>query len=178
MPTPRYETKLLVRRHHRLKFNCLYTNTTVKTRMHSSVMRAARLLTISRSIQGWVSALWGVCPVGCLPRGCHVTPPWTDFLTHACENITFLPATTVASGNILFTHKHFCLKLNYLHTNTRDLNYNVYMQITRHEICTVQAKTVKCEVVLLTQEQEIAKVLSINKNQSQTILFTYKNYRL
>ena len=52
----------------------------------------------------------GVCPGGCLPMGgvcqgvypsmhweggcllqCMLgyTPPWTEFLTHACENITF-----------------------------------------------------------------------------------------
>ena len=49
----------------------------------------------------------GVCPGGCLPREVYVsqhalgkgvsapvhvgihTPLWTDFLTHACENITF-----------------------------------------------------------------------------------------
>ena len=26
---------------------------------------------------------------GCLPRGGVHLPPWTEFLTHACENITF-----------------------------------------------------------------------------------------
>ena len=34
----------------------------------------------------------GVCPGGCLPRvGVPPTPlpPWTEFLAHACENITF-----------------------------------------------------------------------------------------
>ena len=50
-----------------------------KVYMHSSRMRTARLLTVSRSIQGsgvcprgaWlvVSAQGGVCPGGCLPRG-------------------------------------------------------------------------------------------------------------
>ena len=55
---------------------------------------------------GGVSPRGGVCPRGCLPRGVsaqegvsapvhagiHTTPSsplWTEFLTHACENITF-----------------------------------------------------------------------------------------
>ena len=53
---------------------------------------------------GGVSAQGGVCPGGwclpregvclaCLPGGClprQTLPPlWTEFLTHACENITF-----------------------------------------------------------------------------------------
>ena len=32
----------------------------------------------------------GVCPGQvCLPGGCTPPPLWTEFLTHACENITF-----------------------------------------------------------------------------------------
>ena len=33
----------------------------------------------------------GCLPRGCLPKECWDTPPskWTEFLTHACENITF-----------------------------------------------------------------------------------------
>ena len=49
---------------------------------------------------GGVSALGDVCPGGCLHRGCVCPgvypsmhwgrhPPWTEFLTHAPENITF-----------------------------------------------------------------------------------------
>ena len=38
---------------------------------------------------GWGVCLgWGVCPGMCLPGGC-VSALWTEFLTHACENITF-----------------------------------------------------------------------------------------
>ena len=40
------------------------------------------------------------CPLPCTPPP-HMyppPPPWTEFLTHACENIT-LPQTTVADGN-------------------------------------------------------------------------------
>ena len=67
-----------------------------KTRMHSSRMRATHLLTVSRSAQwgiclgvvclGGASAQGDVCPMACwdTPR-----PPWTEFLTHACKNITF-----------------------------------------------------------------------------------------
>ena len=69
--------------------------------MHSSRMRTARLLTVSRSIGGMCLSVQGggVCQGG-LPRGCvclgvypsvslgrHPPPPWTEFLTHACENI-------------------------------------------------------------------------------------------
>ena len=67
---------------------------------------------------------WGVCPGGCLPGGvqgvsaegvhpqqkppghtplfiaCWDTPPWTEFLTHACENITF-PQLLLRSVKIL-----------------------------------------------------------------------------
>ena len=44
----------------------------------------------------WVSAQGGVCLGGCLPAGVYPSmhwgrhPPWTKFLTHASENITFL----------------------------------------------------------------------------------------
>ena len=60
--------------------------------MHSSRMRAVRS---SSRLPG------GCLPRGCLPRGIvcigegvsakggvHL-PPWTEFLPHACENITF-----------------------------------------------------------------------------------------
>ena len=57
--------------------------------------------------------------------------------------------------------------------DTRALNYNVYMQITQHEMCTVQAQTVKCEVVLLTQERQIAKLLFINKNDSVELYYSH-----
>ena len=48
--------------------------------MHSSRMRTARSLTASRSIRvgGGGQRVWDT-PL----------PPWTEFLTHACENITF-----------------------------------------------------------------------------------------
>ena len=55
------------------------------------------------SAQGWGVSAWGLCVSqhalgrGCLPRGCVCIPApvhagiphWTEFLTHACENITF-----------------------------------------------------------------------------------------
>ena len=58
----------------------------------------------------------GVCAQGCLPRGCLPRgclpggvyipacngadePPWTEFLTHACENITF-PQLLLRTVNI------------------------------------------------------------------------------
>ena len=62
--------------------------------MHSSRMRSARSLTVSRNMGE------GACiPRGCMPRGCaypgegHAwdTHPLlgTEFSTHACEHITF-----------------------------------------------------------------------------------------
>ena len=78
------------------------------TRMHSSRMRTARF----SGHLGWEVPAGGgvVCP-----GGVHL-PPWTEFLTHACENITFpqlllrevmtdtcenitLPQTLFAGGN-------------------------------------------------------------------------------
>ena len=45
------------------------------------------------SVKGGLSS--GVCLEGCLPRGClprrvYTSPLWTEFLTYACENVTFL----------------------------------------------------------------------------------------
>ena len=70
-----------------------------KTRMHSSRMHTVRCsghlgerVVVCQGVSalgvcvylGRVSAQW------CLPRGAHLPlPPWTEFLTHACENITF-----------------------------------------------------------------------------------------
>ena len=72
--------------------------------MHSSRMRTVRcsgcliwggeVSARGASAQGGV-CLGGVCLGGrCLPGGVYLgghTPPplWTEFLTHACENITF-----------------------------------------------------------------------------------------
>ena len=50
-------------------------------------MRTARMLTPYPAVSG------GVCPVGCVfQQAMAKTPPpplWTEFLTHACGNITF-----------------------------------------------------------------------------------------
>ena len=110
----------------------------LETRLHSSRMHTARLLTVSPSmhwagggvslpggsalpeggllaggsaLQGGVLLVRGVpaCRGGgvCLPGGMvsqHALkqrpppPPWTEFLTHATENIT-LPQTSFAGGN-------------------------------------------------------------------------------
>ena len=58
----------------------------------------------------------GVCPRECLPGGGVYTPLWTEFLTNACENITFPQTTadghyydivtqnrTVRCSNVVFT---------------------------------------------------------------------------
>ena len=84
-------------------FGNIIAENCMKTRMHSSMMHTARLLTASCSAGG------GVCP----PTGCRhpwrQTPPWrqtsldadlpwTEGMTHACENIT-LPQTSFERGN-------------------------------------------------------------------------------
>ena len=80
------------------------------TRLHSSRMRTARSLTVSPSMLCW----GGVAgPGGCLVRGVawsggggipactEADPPppplWTEFLTHASENI-ILPQSSFAGG--------------------------------------------------------------------------------
>ena len=68
-----------------------------KARMHSSRMRTVSCngclggawgcVCVPRGLSGQGGFLaWGVYPLG--PRGKH-SPLWTEFLTHACENITF-----------------------------------------------------------------------------------------
>ena len=95
------------------------------TRMHSSRMRTVHCSGhlggggLPRWVSAWggVSAqgdllLWteflsgGGCLTGggsawgCLPGGVHLPLLWTEFLTHACENITFpqLRLRTVTNG--------------------------------------------------------------------------------
>ena len=65
--------------------------------MHSSRMRTARLLTVSRSIP------WGV-PRGGIPLGYRPPPPflWKEGMTHACENIT-LPQTSFAGDHYIIS---------------------------------------------------------------------------
>ena len=91
----------------------------LSTRMHSSRMHTARTLTISGgctcprgcACPGGVPAQGGTCPGGCTCPGGYLPkagvpargvpsglPPWTEFLTHASENIT-LPQTSFVGGN-------------------------------------------------------------------------------
>ena len=85
----------------------------LQTRMHSSRMRTVRCS--SRMPGGCLPRGAKVYPSGCLPMGCLPTgvsasggggctpplPPWTEFLTHGCENITFpqLRLRTVKSNS-------------------------------------------------------------------------------
>ena len=88
----------------------------VTTRMHSSRMGTVRCsgcagVCLPRGVYPGDIYPGGGCPWRCLPRGClphtpcpvhtgiHTpcpvyagidTPLWTEFLTHACKNITFL----------------------------------------------------------------------------------------
>ena len=83
--------------------------------MHSSRMRTARLLTVSQhALPGGVYLVGGVPSQGSVPawegvhahRGCTclgggtwpgTPPPWTEWLTDRCKNIT-LPQTSFAGG--------------------------------------------------------------------------------
>ena len=59
-----------------------------RTRMHSSRMRTVRC----SDRRGWgVCPEGGVCQEVCIPActEADTPPPWTEFLTHVCENITF-----------------------------------------------------------------------------------------
>ena len=66
-------------------------------------MHTARLLTVSPSMhcaRGCVAGVYQV-PGGGIPACTEAEPPpppWTEFLTHATENIT-LPQTSFAGGN-------------------------------------------------------------------------------
>ena len=68
----------------------------IATRMHSSRMCniccSGRLGVWGCLPRGCLpgGSVQGSClPRGCLPRGCTPPPLWTEFLTHAFENITF-----------------------------------------------------------------------------------------
>ena len=94
-------------------YNQHYGLFTLRTRLHSSRMRTARSLTVSPSMLCWgggvpglgrlggVPALGGsgACSGGGIPACTEADPPppWTEFLTHASENIT-LPQTSFAGG--------------------------------------------------------------------------------
>ena len=52
-----------------------------------------------------------VCVQGCvrggLLRGVYTSPLWTEFLTHACENITFFPQLLSDGNNSVVDHTDF-----------------------------------------------------------------------
>ena len=84
------------------------TSITSNKYVHSSRMRTARLLTISRSIQcisGWGSAtrgglhVWGegLHPGGVINPGGSWADPLVNRMTDSCKNIT-LPQTSFAGG--------------------------------------------------------------------------------
>ena len=95
-----------------------------QTRLHSSRMHTAQLLTVSPNmhctgggacsggclVPGGVPGpgglpLWreGVCSWGVVSQhALRQTPPWTEFFTHTTENIT-LPQTSFAGGKMIIT---------------------------------------------------------------------------
>ena len=121
----------------------LKDNSDKTRRMHSSRMCTACSLTASRSIRrgrGVVHALWGIraqgrcvclwghaCPEWCACLGGGLCAqgvcmralgacPWTEFLTRACENITFpqLPLRAVIILKYIYS--------SYIHINHITLN--------------------------------------------------------
>ena len=81
------------------------------SRWHTSYWNAFLLRLFLPSRGAGISAWEGRCPEGCLPRGVPVqwvsrgvytSPLWTEFLTHACKNITFpqLLLRTVKMGSM------------------------------------------------------------------------------
>ena len=85
-------------------------------------MRTARLLPVSLSMhcsqgvpsRGGVPA-WGVYLPGGVLAQVLPPPPWTEFLTHATENIT-LPKTSFTGGNNVPSHS-WCQSLrHHLHS--------------------------------------------------------------
>ena len=103
-------------------------------------MCTSRLLTISRSTRGWgVYPGGGIFPegvylervmsargAGVCPKECWDThtPLWTEFLTHACENITFLQLPLRAPNEYPF--------LDY---NVKKLGYNEHPAIRSTSLC-------------------------------------------
>ena len=94
----------------------------LETRIHSSRMRTVRCLPGGCLPRGRVCVLGGVCPGGvclsgggvCLPaRGVSARhPPGTEFLTHACENITF-PQLRLRTATRKISLKLFRLTVNF-----------------------------------------------------------------
>ena len=86
---------------HSWYYSCIYSSHVCDQFLESSVC----LGTVSARgdvCQGGV-CLGGDCPGGVSQHAMEQIPPplWTEFLTHACENITF-PQTTVADGNKMY----------------------------------------------------------------------------
>ena len=85
---------------------------TTLTRIHSSRMRTARSLTVSRSIQSEGVSAQAPPPMQ-TPPGCRppaADPLWTEGMTHACEIITFPQLLLRALTMHTTTHEN----MNYL----------------------------------------------------------------
>ena len=111
--TDRWTDRQTDRHTDRLNWNYYLLHMQMVTRLHSSRMHTTRLLTVSPSMH-WVGGLlWGAGPGGCVfaPGGGawwggwylsmhwgRSSLLWTEFLTHATENIT-LAQTSFAGGN-------------------------------------------------------------------------------
>ena len=73
----------------KIQFHRFLRSEIMHTRLHSSRMRTARLLTVPQhALQGGVSALGGVCPGGVSQHTLGQTPPpAVNRITGMCKNI-------------------------------------------------------------------------------------------
>ena len=82
LPRPKYPNKLAVKQKV-IQSDKEMINIKHKTKLHSSWMRTARLLTVSQHALRTSQ----VCQGGCLPGGV-CPPPHVDRMTDRCKNIT------------------------------------------------------------------------------------------
>ena len=103
-------------------------------------------------LPGWVSALRLVCPGGGVCLVCQTSPPWTEFLTHASENITFPQLRMRAVINLVFIHK--------LCQNFRKLRPDCH------------AGAIKSIAGRILVDQNMDTACSIKSDQTTNIIFT------
>ena len=73
-----------------------------QTRMHSSRIRTTRLRIIPGGGGGEGVVTWSRGGGGVVRRMLHTSPRWTEWVTHACENITFARYATRAVTRTAF----------------------------------------------------------------------------
>ena len=110
-------------------------------------MRTTHSLTVSRSIRGREHTSQGVCMPGCVcvPGVCvylrgmsfwgvmhALGAPWTEFLIHACENITFLQLLLWVVNirySIVQSVEHQPVQSHYVSSGTTDPGFKPLKQV-------------------------------------------------